>query len=412
MSFGIGYSSRTDIDFGETSLENIFIKHFLPFATEQQLKVYIAGLFYAKNLPGADLESLPELLSMSEEEIISALEYWEKCGLISIEKTDRGDAHTDAAGNAPTRSRLFSDRSFHIKFHSARSQIFNGLRKINTAPDRTEKLAALLTSIKKKPLSSAEYAYYEDFAARYDGDLDLLETVLTLYYIDLGGSEFSEVRKFLDALLQSGERDIEQTAISARNYFLRNRFYKRVKLLIGGKAASTPAEQTMINNWIDGCKLSENQILRFIEEHSPDTNNPTVGFINKLILQKYRDPDEDELKDALYARLKLEITGSRYAVNKSEKRIMAAWFDELGMSESDVDASIAKYSPAQRGATVGYIDEKIRGTLSEEPSRAAKTTLKVRNKKTKAEPFQDSELEKRLLERKNKNRAAESNDAK
>ncbi len=411
MSFGMGYSSKTDIDFGETSLENIFIKHFLPFADEDQLKVYILGLFYAKNNSGATISSLSEHLSITEEKVISALEYWEKSGLVSIEKTVHASEQTPCTSrqtqntSTQARSRLFSDEGFHIKFHSARSQIFSGSRKIESEHHKSAELAKLVTSIKKKSVSSAEYSYYEDFVSKSGGAFDILETVLALYYRDLGGSEFAEVRKFLDYTLQNNIGDLEQTALLARNFFMRNDFYKRVKLLIGGKSAATPAEQTMINSWLDEYHMSETEILRFIEEHSPDTNNPTVGFINKAIIRERTPHADEDSQTALFARLKLEITGSRYAVNKSEKRIMAAWFGELGLSESEVDEYIAKYSATQRGATVSFIDSKIRGTNEVHDSKTQ--PLKVRNKKASAEPFENDELEKMLLARKNKNKQSE-----
>lgn len=412
MGFRLKNEARTDIDFGETSIENIFIKHFLPFANEEQIKVYILGMYYAKSNRDADLKTLAAELDIPESRVMSALEYWEKNDLLTIEKKEEG---------------------FGVAYFSVRSQVFAGNKNVQTLGAKSKALAEMLTSVTGKTIGSSEYAFYEKFVSDLGGDIEILRNVLILYYKDFKGNDFSEISKFLENIAKSGSRDIEHIIISANNHFSRHLLYKRVKTLIGGKAIATPAEQTMINEWMDRCGMTESEIIKFVEQNSPNSNNPSVGFINKLIKDIKGIPSEEADKLALFKRLKLEITGSRYAINKKEYSIMDAWFTELGLDENQILSEIATHSAHMRGATVGRMDEKIRGielpsahrnsvsspdadadtphtdpanasSRSANPSKeipAPKGRLKIKNKKDKIEEFVDEELMEIIRKREN-----------
>ncbi len=368
MAFKMKKELSSEVDFGETALENVFIKHYLPSADEEQLKVYIIGLFCAKNAIELTVEAMANILDMPESKIKKSLEYWEKLGLLTL---------------------TMENGELGANFFSIRSQVFNGKNTLPTGDDLAKALSEMVLHIKKSPITNAEYSFYHKFLENNPHGMEILETVLTLYYKDKKGNQFTEVKAFLEEVLKAGYTDTEQVMIYANNYFSRQNFYKRVKLLISSKPTSTRAEQTMMNEWLDNYKMSEVEIVRFVEKHSPNTNNPTIGFINKQIIDAHSQTKEGKERLALCKKFKLEITGSRYAVNKTEQKIMWAWIDELGLSEEEILKKIEKHSPTKRGATVDYIDQCIRGVA--EP----KITRKSRSKKRTSQ-FEDSELEELL----------------
>ncbi len=83
---------RTDPDaeeFGVTAVENLFIRNFLPSARGDQVKVYLWGLYQSRRESAyATLEDAAEELNMPASDIASALRYWERRGLITIETED------------------------------------------------------------------------------------------------------------------------------------------------------------------------------------------------------------------------------------------------------------------------------------------------------------------------------------
>ena len=83
---------RTDPDaaeFGVTAVENLFIRNFLPSAKGDQVKVYLWGLYQsARENAFTALEEAAEELNMTPDAVASALRYWERRGLVTIQTED------------------------------------------------------------------------------------------------------------------------------------------------------------------------------------------------------------------------------------------------------------------------------------------------------------------------------------
>lgn len=83
---------RTDPDaaeFGVTAVENLFIRNFLPSAKGDQVKVYLWGLYQsARENAFETLEEAAEELNMTPDAVASALRYWERRGLVTIQTED------------------------------------------------------------------------------------------------------------------------------------------------------------------------------------------------------------------------------------------------------------------------------------------------------------------------------------
>jgi hypothetical protein len=68
------------------SLPNAFICEYMPAAPEGYVKVYLYGLMYARYPAAADgltPDALAKELSMTENEVLSAFQYWERCRLVA-----------------------------------------------------------------------------------------------------------------------------------------------------------------------------------------------------------------------------------------------------------------------------------------------------------------------------------------
>lgn len=372
MSFIINKEPDFEFDLGETSFENIFIRHFLPHANEIQLKVYLLGMYCAKNRQETSLSALAKELEISESAVLDALQYWENRNVLAIQNTDG---------------------ELGVAFYSLRTQVLRGTSSKNCISNPAKELVEMIDSITGRTLTGAEYLFYEHFQSETGGNTDILRTVLTLYYKDLNRNDFGELRNYLNGILKTREFDLEAITVSANNYFTRNRFYKKVKTLVGGKTDPTAPEQKMINEWLDTYGMTEEEIIQFIETQSPNTNHPSVGYINKTILQQRENPVSDPNQEDLFKRFKFAITGTRYALTKGERKIMLAWLQELSLNETEIFAEIDKHSPMLRGATVSGIDGRIRGIS--EVSDSGKKKKKTAN----AADFVDEELEALIMQR-------------
>lgn len=80
-SFSLDYNNE-----GFTMVDNAFINHYMPYASENALKVYLLGANFCESPQGHDnsLENMCVSLDMTAEEVINAFEYWESRGLVNI----------------------------------------------------------------------------------------------------------------------------------------------------------------------------------------------------------------------------------------------------------------------------------------------------------------------------------------
>ena len=66
-----------------TPVENVFLREYMPIAPEGNVKVYLFGLMLCTD-PDFARYDMPGALGMSDEEILSAYQYWQSLGLVRI----------------------------------------------------------------------------------------------------------------------------------------------------------------------------------------------------------------------------------------------------------------------------------------------------------------------------------------
>ena len=92
MSF---FLQTTDMDLGDTPIENIFINDYMPMANGTYVKVYLLGYKYAHD-SDRDIEvnnrTISKHLDIPLEDVLSAWDFWEKKGIIEklVRPEDRG----------------------------------------------------------------------------------------------------------------------------------------------------------------------------------------------------------------------------------------------------------------------------------------------------------------------------------
>ncbi len=81
----------TNIDFGNTEIENIFINDFMPMASGIDVKVYLLGFRYAQDVKEGkvlDHDSIARTLKIYKSEVMRAWENWEKLGVVKIDESE------------------------------------------------------------------------------------------------------------------------------------------------------------------------------------------------------------------------------------------------------------------------------------------------------------------------------------
>ncbi len=94
---------KTDGTPGVTSVSNLFLDYYMPGANGEYVKVYLY-LLRALNRPDIALSvaGLADVMDNTESDILRALKYWEKQGILSLECDDPTSCR--AFISAPSRS--------------------------------------------------------------------------------------------------------------------------------------------------------------------------------------------------------------------------------------------------------------------------------------------------------------------
>lgn len=80
---------KSEISVGQTPVPNLFIEEYMPQATGTCIKVYLCLL----RLQGQDFSvaSLADMLDNAERDVVRALRYWKKQGLIAMTEDEAGE---------------------------------------------------------------------------------------------------------------------------------------------------------------------------------------------------------------------------------------------------------------------------------------------------------------------------------
>ena len=148
-------SSKTEVD-------NIFINDYLPFADPISVKVYLFGLYKCSSPSSFDntIESFANQLNMSQDDVLSAFEYWQEQGLVQVLKTVPVQIRYIPLNNVLSANKLYKPEKYQL-FNQQAQEIFEGKREI----------------------SKTEYGEYYDFLERYHVEQEALLMIMK-YCVD------------------------------------------------------------------------------------------------------------------------------------------------------------------------------------------------------------------------------------
>lgn len=120
------FSSETVIS-NSTSVDNIFINDYLPYANDACVKVYLYGLHKCTtpDLSDNTLASFSAVLGYSEEDIYTAFLYWQEQGLVQILATEPFEVVYMPIKNAVTNIKKYN-KDKYVDFNMQIESIFKG----------------------------------------------------------------------------------------------------------------------------------------------------------------------------------------------------------------------------------------------------------------------------------------------
>ncbi len=206
-----------------TSVDNAFFEHYLPFASGEQVRVYLYGLYLCTrdNLLKSELSTLDtfaQSLGLSKSEVMDAFSYFEQLGLVQIVDTTPPEVLFLPVRSAIPKRKFATGKydQFNLQAQSILSErmlttnefaeYYTLLESFNMAPEALLMVMQYCADLKGKNVG---YAYILTVAKNW-----VREGILTMQQVEKKLSEFNEtdaaIRETMKALGSSRAASVEE----------------------------------------------------------------------------------------------------------------------------------------------------------------------------------------------------------
>lgn len=302
MSFQIKLES---IDFGSLEIENLFIQEFMPLANGTSVKVYLLGLYYAKNpIEIHTNETIAKELAIPLEDVVSAWKFWSDKGLVVCSEPEniyaphlfdvsflsvrqvylnnsfvpKGSQNKDHAPNAP--------------HGAAPGQQMTSVNRVLSAISNPElkKMFQQIEYIIKRPLVPSAHLKILDWMTHYKMDPDMIERAFTITYEERPKLQaepnidrhFQYIESILASWYDKKLFSCEDLKREELAYQKKQQHYKAIYNAIGilNRTISL-GDKEIVDTW--STQLDEETQLYIVKEATKRTTNPNMKYIDRIV---------------------------------------------------------------------------------------------------------------------------------
>lgn len=283
----------TDIDFGQTPIENIFINDFMPMANGTYVKVYLLGYKYANDRDEnliVDNKTIAKHLDIPLEDVLRAWEFWEQKGIIKRIPKNNDDSN-DYIVEFLSLRQLYIDNNYKPAAlskteNSLSSRIYTcsseDLIEANKIPE-IKNMFYEIDQIMRRQLAPNERITVLDWIYNFNMDPDIIVKAFE-YSVDkknikniryVGGI----IRNWYDNKIIDMEKLEEYLEKTDKKFVYYHKIFKAL-----GFNFRTPseAEKEVMDIWINDWNFSLEMILKACE-NSKKTSNPSINYINSIL---------------------------------------------------------------------------------------------------------------------------------
>ena len=317
----------------QTGISNCFIEEYMPSANGEFVKVYIYLMKCAGSVDaGASICTIADVLDMTEKDVVRALKYWEKVGLLNL-TFNEDKKLTSLSINECKPLRQLSKPAEHEGVTAIAAKVI---------PEVTAEDVALLDAPVKKTYTNAELdSFLEDvevkqlfhIAEKYLGrSLSKTDSNTLLYIYDdlkMAPDVIEYLIEYCVSLDHKSIQYIESVAIAwtsqgitnVKDAKAHNRVYKKYGSPIMkafGLVGRVPAQSEMnyIVKWTNSYGFTIELILEACNKTIEATHSPNFAYADK-ILSNWKDNGVSTIDD-------VKKLDEAFMANKTSKKATSA----------------------------------------------------------------------------------------
>ena len=288
MNFNL---ETTEMDLGDTPIENIFLNDYMPMANGTYVKVYLLGYKYANDKDSnieVDNKSIAKHLQIPLEDVLGAWDFWQEKGIIV--KYDKEDKINYKVKFINLKQLLIKNNSGVFSKEEEKKKIqvdHKDFIEANRMPIINEMFNSIDYILRRQTVPM-EKKRVLSWISNYNMNPDVIEKAFFYAVERKGIRKINYVEGIIRQWYDDGLTSIE--AVNDKFKTQDERFYRYNKVMgsLGlAHKGINDGDLKIIDKWFDAYEYSMELILEGCERSS-NTSNVTVKYIDGVISSWYR----------------------------------------------------------------------------------------------------------------------------
>ena len=274
---------------GVTLLDNAFIDHYMAEANGEYVKAYLVLLRYGARQSELTIAAIADCLECTERDVVRALAYWEKNGLLTLDKNEDGDICGISITRLPEQPARYEVEETEDDKEDNSEQTTASVSDMRSYKSRKD--FAELTYVAECYLGKTLTKTESDMLSYFLDDLlfpvDLIEYLIE-YSVESGHKSFRYMKAIAQAWAEKGIFTVEEARRDSDEHSAFSSQCTRILKAYGitGRFAGD-TEQEYIHRWLDEFKMPMDIILEAVKRTLDSIHQPGFAHTNKILSDWY-----------------------------------------------------------------------------------------------------------------------------
>ena len=280
------YLEKTDIDFGITPIDNIFINEYMPYADGNYVKVYLMGYKFANFNNTENVinnENLAKILNLPLLEVLKAWEYWENQHIIKRHIEDNEINYAVEYYNLKYLYLNKEHRQTDNTITQDNDYVSNEQLIVAGKSEEFNNMFVEIEHIYGKFIAISEKRKIIQWTRQYNMPPEMIIQAFSYSINNKKKRGMATIEKVVATWDREGVTDLDKLAEFLEKKEYKYSVYSRVCKALGFVSrALTEAEMKIVDKWVDEYKYSTEIILEALEK-SAGTTNPNLKYFDAII---------------------------------------------------------------------------------------------------------------------------------
>ena len=297
----------TDMDLGDTPIENIFINDFMPMANGTYVKVYLLGYKYAYDKDiniEVNNNTIAKHLNIPLIDVLNAWDFWEEKGIIQKIPKDSEDKYNYSVKFLNLKQLYIKNNYKTIDVKQNRGRAYTStvedLVEANQIPG-INKMFNNIDYIMRRQLVPNEKKKVLEWIHNYNMNPDIIEKAFFYGVEKRGQRNLNYIGGIIRNWYDQGITNVEAYQAHLKETDEKFYRYERILKYLGqGNRMVTEAEIKIIDKWFEEYNFSMEMVLKACEG-SKKISNPNINYIDGILSSWYHKGvnsiEDIEIKD-------------------------------------------------------------------------------------------------------------------